>query len=71
MAHGSFDPTSTLDEVDSMAFDSGGHLIIGGWTRIQGQAQLQQSAVARLTYDLIKYADFDAIPPGCLPPNCN
>jgi hypothetical protein len=54
-----------------MTFDGSGHLIIGGWTRIPGQATFQQSGVARLTYDLIKYADFDPLPPGCLPPNCN
>jgi uncharacterized delta-60 repeat protein len=70
LAHGRFDPTSTLDEVDAITFDRSGHPIIGGWTRIPGQPS-QQPGVARLTYDLIYYADFDSIPRGCLPPDCN
>lgn len=67
LAHGRFDPASIYDEVHSIAFDRGGHLIIGGWTNTTGQ---QLSGVARLTYDLIYTNDFDFVPRGCLPPDC-
>lgn len=69
MAHGKFSPTSTGETESSIAFDGAGHFHIGGSTHPTGSAT--QSAVARLTYDLIHVGDFESAPRGCLPPNCN
>ena len=69
LAHGRFDSTSTIDEVDAMTFDGAGHLLIGGQTRPGGTTY--QSAVARLTYDLIYTNNFLAEPDGCQQPNCS
>jgi uncharacterized delta-60 repeat protein len=68
LAHGRFDPTSVIDEVDSIVFDRSGHPVIGGRSQPAG---MEQAGVARLTYDLIFVHDFEAAPRGCLPPDCN
>ncbi|HZX92037.1 MAG TPA: delta-60 repeat domain-containing protein [Rudaea sp.] len=68
LAHGRFDPTSVGDEVDSIVFDRSGHPVIGGRAELAG---LEQAGVARLTYDLIFVQDFEIMPRGCLPPECN
>jgi len=69
MAHGHFDPASTSEEADVIAFDAAGHLFIGGATYPGGPPL--KSAIARLTYDLINTNNFEDTPQGCLPPNCN
>lgn len=69
MAHGHFDPASTSEEADAIAFDAAGHLFISGATYPGGPPL--KSAIARLTYDLINTNDFEVTPRGCLPPNCN
>jgi len=71
LGHGHFDPTSTVDEVDAMMFDAAGHLFVGGQALPGGSGSVRQSAVARLTYDLIYTNDFELAPRGCLPPDCN
>jgi hypothetical protein len=67
MAHGKFDPASSGDEADAIVLDHGGRPIIGGYAQLSPR----QSAVARLTYDLIYTNDLEATPRGCLPPDCN
>ena len=67
LAHGKFDPSSAGDQAAAIIFDRSGHPIIGGYTQLGSR----QSAVARLTYDLVYTNDFETTPRGCLPPNCN
>ncbi len=68
LAHGHFDPSSVVDEVDSIVFDRSGHPVIGGHATLSG---VEQAGVARLTYDLVFVNDFETTPRGCLPPDCN
>jgi len=49
----------------AVRFDAGGHLLVGG------QAQQSLSGISRLTYDLIYTNNFESVPRGCLPPDCN
>ena len=70
VSHGDFDTSGHNDEVDSIVFDNAGHLFIGGGTNI-GASGPQTAVVARLTYDLIYTSDFESLPRGCSPPQCN
>ena len=67
LASDKFDPSSTGDHPETILLDRGGRPIIGGYATLG----TRQSAVARLTYDLIYTNDFEATPRGCLTPNCN
>lgn len=67
---GWFDDTSATNIGNAMVLDAGGRPVIVGATFSQPSFQAR-AGIARLTYDLINTNDFEAVPRGCLPPDCN
>jgi uncharacterized delta-60 repeat protein len=65
---GWYDDTSTADLGNALVFDSGGRPVIAGATQIFVKPT---AGVARLTYDLVYTNNFEDVPRGCLPPECN
>jgi hypothetical protein len=68
VSHGIYDATSTDDNVNMVAFDSSGRLLVAGKSTI---GIVERAGIARLTYDLLYTNNFDPAPSGCLPPDCN
>src|SRR5262249_42051205 len=64
VSFGQYAAGSVTNDGGTIAFDASGHPIVGGSTATD-------SGVSRLTYDLIYTNNFDLVPRGCLPPNCN
>jgi len=67
---GGYADGSTADLGNAMVLDSSGRPVIVGATFTQPSVQAR-AGVARLTYDLIQTNDFEEVPRGCLPPDCN
>jgi hypothetical protein len=67
---GWFDDTSATNIGNAMVLDASGRPVIVGATFSQPSFQAR-AGIARLTYDLINTNDFEAVPRGCLPPDCN
>jgi len=71
-SRGYFSPATTdSNSASTIAFDHAGHLLVGGSGRSLTGDGTVVSGIARLTYDLIYTANFDAFPRGCLSPDCN
>jgi uncharacterized delta-60 repeat protein len=67
---GGFSDGSTADLGNAMVLDGGGRPVIVGATFTQPSVQAR-AGIARLTYDLVYTNDLEAVPRGCLPPDCN
>ena len=67
---GGYADGSTADLGNAMVLDSGGRPLVLGATFTLPSVQAR-SGVARLTYDLVYTNDFETVPRGCLPPDCN
>ena len=67
-SYGGFAANSTADVANAVTFDAGGRLLVGGSSTISGE---QYAGLGRLTYDLIFTNNFESLPRGCLPPDCN
>jgi len=65
---GSFDASSTASTATDLTFDGSGHLVLVGNTAIGGKTKV---GVALLTYDLVFTNNFEKVPRGCSPPDCN
>lgn len=68
ISHGIFALGSTHDNACAVTFDPGGRLFVAGSSM---PAAVTLPGVARLTYDLVYNNNFDPLPRGCLPPDCN
>ena len=68
---GHFATGDTSDQANAILFDPGGRPIVAGATYGAATSNIDEAAVARLTYDLIFTSNFEVTPPGCLSPNCN
>ena len=57
----------TSDQASAILFvDPGGRPIVAGTTDGAATSNIDEAAVARLTYDLIFTSNFEVAPPGCL-----
>jgi uncharacterized delta-60 repeat protein len=61
---GEFAAGTAHDAATSVAFDSSGRPLVGGYSG-------SLSGISRLSYDLIYTNNFEPAPRGCLPPNCD
>jgi len=57
---------ATSNNVTAIGFDPGGRLLVTGTCG----SGIPQAGAARLTYDLIAAGNFEVVPRGCLPPDC-
>jgi uncharacterized delta-60 repeat protein len=64
---GAFVAGNLGNQGNAIVLDAGGRPVIAGDTTETG---VLSAGVARLTYDLIRTNDFEAVPRGCLPPDC-
>jgi len=65
---GAYAAGNDVNDAFAIALDASGHPVVAGQSGKSGLPT--KSAVARLTYDLIYTANFEAAPRGCLPPDC-
>ena len=68
ISHGIFAIGSTHDNACAVTFDPASHLFVAGSSM---PAAVTLPGVARLTYDLVYNNNFETLPRGCLPPDCN
>lgn len=66
---GRFDGAAALTSAHDLRLDGSGRPVIGGASG--SAAYFFRSGIARLNYNLVYTNDFESVPRGCLPPNCN